>query len=151
MAERAWTLENLSDGRRVVRLSVDSKVVSPLIWIWTAEVSVEDNSGESKFAIGPADYTAEGMPDGDTLGSSERVLRLTGGVRDIPRSDFEATLMMWEKECREHSVRLDAGVARARDERERRNADEERRSENRRSAEGYLDSLIDDPSSDDLR
>ena len=41
MADSKRTLERLSDERRGLKLSVDSKVIESLKWVWTAEVSLD--------------------------------------------------------------------------------------------------------------
>ena len=77
MADSKRTLERLSDERRGLKLSVDSKVIESLKWVWTAEVSAEDGPNESTIAIAPAVHTPVGMPDGDSIGSHGRAAPLS--------------------------------------------------------------------------
>ena len=143
MADSKRTLEKLSVERRGLKLSVDSKVIESLKWVWTAEVSVENGPNESTIAIGRAVHTSVGMPDVDSIGSdSSYALKLTGGKSGITVSEFESVLDQWEQECREISSGFDSNVMRNREDLELKKSDEEKKAENRQDIETYLDSLI---------
>ena len=146
MADSKRTLNRLSHESWELELSVDSKVIESLKWVWTAEVSVEDGPNESAIAIAPAAHTQVGMPDGDRTGSHSYSLKLTGGNSGIPVSGFESVLRQWEQECRQISSVLDSSVINRRRDMERQRSEEERKAENRQNVETYLDSLAtDDP------
>ena len=139
-------LERLSQESWELKLSVDSKVIESLKWVWTAGVSVEDGQNESTVAIAPAAHTPVGMPDGDRTGSHSYSPKLTGGKSGIPVSEFESVLDQWEQECRQMSSILDSSVMGRRRDLERQRSEEERKAENRQNVETYLDSLVtDDP------
>ena len=146
MADSKRTLERLSDERRGLKLSVDSKVIESLKWVWTAEVSVENGPNESTIAIARAAHTPVGMPDGDSIGSHSHDLKLTGGKSGILVSEFESVLDQWEQECRQISSVFDSSVMRNRRNLEMKKSEEERKAENRQNVETYLDSLIPDDS-----
>ena len=92
MAHSKRILERLSHESWELKLSVDSKVIESLKWVWTAEVSVEDGPSESTIAIGPATHTPVGMPDGDRTGIYAYSPKLTGGKSGISVSEFESVL-----------------------------------------------------------
>ena len=146
MADSKRTLERLSHESWKLKLSVDSKVIETLKWVWTAEVSVEDGPNENTIAIAPAAHTPVGMPDGDNIGSSSYSSKLTGGKSGIPVSEFESVMDQWEQDCRQISSVFDSSVMGRRRDLEMRRSEEERKAENRQNVETYLDSLItDDP------
>ena len=139
-------LERLSQESWELKLSVDSKVIESLKWVWTAGVSVEDGQNESTVAIAPTAHTPVGMPDGDRTGSHSYSPKLTGGKSGIPVSEFESVLDQWEQECRQMSSILDSSVMGRRRDLEKQRSEEERKAENRQNVETYLDSLVtDDP------
>ena len=146
MADSKRTLERLSHESWELKLSVDSKAIESLQWVWTAEVSVEDGPNENTIAIAPAAHTPVGMPDGDGIGNSSYYPKLTGGKSEIPVSEFESVMDQWEQECRQISSAFDSSVMGRRRDLERQRSEEERKAENRQNVETYLDSLItDDP------
>ena len=146
MAHSKRILTRVSNASWELKLSVDSKVIESLKWVWTAEVYVEDDPNESRIAIAPATHTPVGMPDGERTGSHSYSPKLTGGESGIQVSEFESVLDQWEKECRQISSVFDSSVVGSRIDLERQRSEEERKAENRQHVETYLDSLItDDP------
>ena len=146
MAHSKRTLQKLSHESWELKLSIDSKVIESLKWVWTAEVSAEDGPNESTIAIAPAVHTPVGMPDGDRTGSHSYFPKLTDGKSGIPVGEFESVLDQWEQECRQISSVFDSSVMGRRRDLERQISEEESKAENRQNVETYLDSLVtDDP------
>ena len=56
MTNSKRTLKKLSHESWELRLSVDSKEIESLKWIWTAEVSLGDGSDENTITIGYATH-----------------------------------------------------------------------------------------------
>ena len=144
MADSKRTLKRLSNKSWEVKLSVDSKQIESLKWVWTAEVFVEDGLNESTVTIAPAVFAPVGMPDGDRTGVHSYIPKLTNGKSGIPVSEFESVLDQWEQECRQISSVFDSSVIRRRRDTERQISEEERKVESRRNVEEYLDSLVND-------
>ena len=126
MSNSTRSLKKLDDEHWVLTLTVDSREIESLKWIWTAEVSTGDSTAESAIDIARAQCIPEGMPEGDATGSYSFTNKLTNGLSRILIGEFESVLDQWEKECRENSAMRDSSVIQRRRENEIQLAKEER-------------------------
>ena len=141
MSKSTWNLKKLDDKHWEVTLTVDSREIESLKWIWTAQVSTGDSADESTIVLEPAQCIPEGMPEGDATGSHSFSRKFTARLSQIPIGEFKTVLDNWEKECREISAIKDTSVTRRRREIETRATIEERTAQNLRDTVTYLDSL----------